>query len=635
MTSFRLTPLIIFLILLAVLLFGYLMNHTWEYFTMQESFVTKSLDDYGEKLNAYSEKETKIVPIIKDSYYQIYFDPYAKTLVQLVHNERLQVVSRDSVETLHDYKSPPLETNIVKHENMRYKFSNGITGNTLTMTSNNTDEQLKELLKTQPADQRIMEVKTDCTTVQSIKTYTVPDVLFTEDFKNDKILESETNTHTYIRVSKMNSFIKEDASLEPTSTAKAFIYKAHLFPDGPDGPPQNRYAILHVPVSTTALNNELSTSNPTAMTFIHVMDLKNKKHVRTWFFNGNEIETYDSTNVMGDLDSSNDGDITFEDTGDISTEDGSFKVDVKSMKNRIYVGAIHGTSKFRVIMKLDGNDIIIKKIEVKANVAPGEESDDIEDLDDTSSTHEETDLEKTLKTIKSMKALFGSPDNDYFLKTEVVPPVCPQCPSCSNNGVCTNCGGNGGSGSSNSSGQSLARDFGSGVTNLIRDGADGATNLVRDGSDGVTNIARDAASGAYGVAKETAGGVTNTVGNATSGVGNFAKDAGGGVYGAASDAVGGAVGLGRDVVGGTYNAATGAVSGAVNLVTQRNSNYGSPGPSTAMGGHQNSYGGPYQQQQQQQMPAGQDPHQYFGAVPPRQGGYNYMPRTADFSSFGR
>jgi hypothetical protein len=38
--------------------------------------------------------------------------------------------------------------------------------------------------------------------------------------------------------------------------------------------------------------------------------------------------------------------------------------------------------------------------------------------------------------------------DDYFLKTEAIPPVCPQCPQCpTNGGACTNCGGNGGSGS--------------------------------------------------------------------------------------------------------------------------------------------------------------------------------------------
>ena len=77
------------------------------------------------------------------------------------------------------------------------------------------------------------------------------------------------------------------------------------------------------------------------------------------------------------------------------------------------------------------------------------------------------------------------------------------------------------------------------------------------------------------------------------------------------------------------------------------------GPSANGGGYSNSYGGPTYpgqpghpgqaghptqggyMQPQQPATAGQDPYSYFGAVPPRYGGCAYMPRTADFSSFGR
>jgi hypothetical protein len=58
--------------------------------------------------------------------------------------------------------------------------------------------------------------------------------------------------------------------------------------------------------------------------------------------------------------------------------------------------------------------------------------------------------------------------SDYFLKTQVVPPVCPSCPSCAvnnrgcrNNNVCNNCGGNGGGGSSNVNGQYNTNTIGS------------------------------------------------------------------------------------------------------------------------------------------------------------------------------
>jgi hypothetical protein len=65
------------------------------------------------------------------------------------------------------------------------------------------------------------------------------------------------------------------------------------------------------------------------------------------------------------------------------------------------------------------------------------------------------------------------------------------------------------------------------------------------------------------------------------------------------------------------------------------------GPSSANGGYQNSYGGPsyynqggYMNPQNPTTP-GQDPYSYYGAVPPRYGGCNYKPVTANFSSFGR
>ena len=50
-------------------------------------------------------------------------------------------------------------------------------------------------------------------------------------------------------------------------------------------------------------------------------------------------------------------------------------------------------------------------------------------------------------------------------------------------------------------------------------------------------------------------------------------------------------------------------------------------------------GGGYNQggymQPRQPATAGQDPYSYYGAVQPRYGGCNYMPRTANFSSFGK
>ena len=100
--------------------------------------------------------------------------------------------------------------------------------------------------------------------------------------------------------------------------------------------------------------------------------------------------------------------------------------------------------------------------------------------------------------------------------------------------------------------------------------------------------------------------------------------------------VGGAYGAGKDVVGGAYGAGKDVVGGIGSII---------PGPSASGGGYQNSYGGPgypqggYNQggymQPRQPATAGQDPYSYYGAVQPRYGGCNYVPRTANFSSFGK
>ena len=131
--------------------------------------------------------------------------------------------------------------------------------------------------------------------------------------------------------------------------------------------------------------------------------------------------------------------------------------------------------------------------------------------------------------------------------------------------------------------------------------ADGTYNAAQDVAGGATSLARDAASGTYGAAKDVAGGA----------------------YGVAKDITQGTVGLGRDFASGVGN-----LFGA--------------SPTSQAGGYQNSYGGPSYNHNQggymnprQYTAHGQDPYSYYGAVPPRSNGCNFVPRTANFSSFGR
>jgi hypothetical protein len=59
--------------------------------------------------------------------------------------------------------------------------------------------------------------------------------------------------------------------------------------------------------------------------------------------------------------------------------------------------------------------------------------------------------------------------DDYFLKSEVVPPVCPQCPNCTDSGTCTTCGGNGGSGTNVNACSSVSLNLTPITTNTYKD----------------------------------------------------------------------------------------------------------------------------------------------------------------------
>jgi hypothetical protein len=234
--------------------------------------------------------------------------------------------------------------------------------------------------------------------------------------------------------------------------------------------------------------------------------------------------------------------------------------------------------------------------------------------------------------------------SEFIRKTEVVPPVCPQCPQCpghKNGEVCSECGGNGGSGTNrntkdNSVG-SLVRSAGEGGTSLTREAGGGAASLARDATGGAARIGTNAVTGAVGLGTNAINGTTNLATNTVTGTVGLGKDA-----------VTGTVGLGREMVDGAGNVVSGAASAVGNGIGAVGRGIGNLGN----GGYQ-----PQQQQQQQQqqqggvygqgygnsyggpninrnVPPGMDPYSYYGAVPPR-ASCNYMPRTADFSSFGR
>ena len=272
--------------------------------------------------------------------------------------------------------------------------------------------------------------------------------------------------------------------------------------------------------------------------------------------------------------------------------------------------------------------------------------------------------------------------DDYILKTQIVPPVCPSCPSCSNNkGVCTNCGGQGGSGTQAGNGGTMVSGekkeqgmidnltdehsfFGEGTPTTGKKDAQG--NDIEWKSDigkGTFSSNADPNTLAGGLSLMqystvagieelgyTAADVLKTGANT---VGGAVKDVTGGI-----GKVGEGVGSGlKDVAHGAVDLAKSAGSGAVGLIKDKrdrdsaaNSNGQGQGGMGNFGG-QGGMGGQVGQvgaggasgtgvkggssgysQISSAGPQTMDQYSYYGALPPK-GASNFMPVTADFSTF--
>ena len=729
-STYRLSGLTIFLILLAVLLIGYLLNHTWEYFSNRsEGFVTDYKNSsLSETVPGYS-TDIKEVVQLDDS---VYFDPVSKIFIEkkdsglvirkrdgnehtstgagsdnyrfeFLENKGVDFGDEDDRTVVQERNNKNIE--IMKKNNVddiRYSVGHlpihsGLPGGATNI--NSTLAAINTFMKNNPTSfdkgplylrLNIRKENDDGSFVNAAGDKYKDGTKIGEETQ-DPLTDSDLTNNKYkpyvwLFVYSVSDDIKtsHDGSNYPTtsiinnsSNNLQRLYK--ITRDSIDistinnnvGNPkafgfvtEKNQAILYFPLlKESSINDDPTTS----VSFVHVMDLEKNKHIATYYFNGNQLEMYpDNLATMGRITGTSNASAfdssalngsgsssTLSFTGSIEDEitgtDFKSKVEKDTDKKLLFFAARHNNEMVRAYISIaDDNTITIKKSETKlgeltsgngdsdsdsdsdddASVA-SDDSDTSDDNNNSSGSNSATinELTNAMNLINRMQGLFGSSDSNYLLKTEVVPPVCPTCPSCPNSGVCTDCGGKGGSGTKTGSGDS--------ASSLARDAGTGATNLVRDGADGATNIARDAASGTLQVGKDVISGTKDTVGEVASGTGEFVKDGASGVYGAAKDVTQGTVGLGREIVQGV-----GGIFGAGS---------GGAGPSTASGGYYNSYGGPggygypqpgpqvpggYMNPGQYQTP-GQDPYSYYGAVPGKAGGANYMPRTADFSSFGR
>ena len=246
------------------------------------------------------------------------------------------------------------------------------------------------------------------------------------------------------------------------------------------------------------------------------------------------------------------------------------------------------------------------------------------------------------------KSSASAPDenNDYILKTQIVPPVCPSCPACSSNGTCgtasacTNCGGQGGSGTLTQTGTSIFDASGNRTSCDILGpngvGYDASKNQVS-----CANLNKGvAASAAAAPQTQTAGAAASaTIQGGIVGAGDVVNTAVNKVGNVASNVVGAAGNFAGSVVkttGSVLKTAAGDVSGIFkpsgdsNKQGDANDNQivrtQEQSQSKQSGTQRNSYYGTHNQIV--------DQYSYNGQLTSR-GSANYIPVTADFSAFAK
>lgn len=266
-------------------------------------------------------------------------------------------------------------------------------------------------------------------------------------------------------------------------------------------------------------------------------------------------------------------------------------------------------------------------------------------VEDTTSSENNgglSELEKSFEILERGKLLFanmygldtagsgGVYGEDYFLKTEVVPPVCPTCPSCCNgcNGVCGDCGGNGGSGTKTTDGSSLTNGGGNVISQTI-DSTGNAISKTIDSTGNIVTGTLDAAGNVIGTAGNVVTGTLDTAGNVVTGTLDATGNVIGQVGSGTSQVVGDVYGATKQVIGDLYTGAT-TLGTAATQVPMTTGQYPM----------QSTYGYPVQGQPQFQMNAqmpgyqsGVSNYNYYGALPDSTS--NYVARTADFSSFSK
>ena len=240
-------------------------------------------------------------------------------------------------------------------------------------------------------------------------------------------------------------------------------------------------------------------------------------------------------------------------------------------------------------------------------------------------------------------------NNNYMLKSQIIPPVCPTCPSYSP--TCTTCQGQGqgtgpgpGKGTGPSQGtekgtekdtdrsnnaiKGAASDTWSGVKTAGKD-VKGAVGDVYGGVKEVGSDVKGAVGDAYGEVKELGSNVKGAVGDVFGGVKGAVGDVYGGIKGAVKDVYSGVKDVGGDVYSGAKRLGRGGgdEQGRNSRGTAGNWTGDLQGNMGYAGGNSTGSGVRY-------ITSGASPMSYYGGVPDR-GDSDFLPVTADFSRFGR
>ena len=216
--------------------------------------------------------------------------------------------------------------------------------------------------------------------------------------------------------------------------------------------------------------------------------------------------------------------------------------------------------------------------------------------------------------------------DDYILKTQIVPPVCPgctSCPSCPSSGICTNCGGQGGSGTLGNDQLSMVQDNQGGFYDSFDNTVDEAGNIIETTVDEAGNIIETTVDEAGNV-------ITTTVDQAGNVISEFIDEAGNVITNTEDNITDLLTGAGT----GATNLLTGAGTGAVGLLKSAGS-----GMTSMISSNGQVQGPSYGQTQpvgQNQFTQGQNTKDYsYNGALPNNSSSSFIPITADFSAFGK